>query len=109
MGIVFASTGPVNLLVLPILFQSCVGIRTPYHRTCRANVLNVCNEQECSLLLLYDSSGKSSFTSSTGDSSSTTSTTSCAGSDGPVDVLITPCGTGITVSPFLDVSKNLLG
>ena len=105
MGIVFASTGPVNLLVLPILFQSCVGIRTPYHRTCRANVLNVCNEQECSLLLLYDSSGKSSSTTS----STSTGTTSCTASAGPVDVLITPSGTGVTASPFLDVSKNLLG
>ena len=94
MGIVFASTGPVNLLVLPILFQSCVGIRTPYNRTCRANEQHVCNEQECSLLLLYDSSGKSSTTSSS------TSTTSCTASTGPVDVLIIPSGVGITVSPL---------
>ena len=38
MGIVFASTDPLNPLPLRDLFQSCVGIRTPYSRTYRANV-----------------------------------------------------------------------
>jgi hypothetical protein len=43
MGIVFASTGPLNLPALRTLDQSCAGIHTPYHHTYRANELNVCN------------------------------------------------------------------
>ena len=96
MGIVFASTEPLYLPALRTLDQSCVGIHTPYHHTYRANELNVCSEKECSLLLPYDSSGKSSSVSSTGGTTSGTSIS---------DVVISPPGTGITVSPFLIVSK----
>ena len=94
MGIVFASMGPLNLLPLPTLDQSCVDIRTPSYRTCRASVKHASGGWLGSLLLLYDSLGKSF------DVSSTTGTTSCTASAGPVDVLIIPSGTGITSSPL---------
>ena len=40
MGIEFASMAPLYLPALRTLDQSCAGIRTPYHRTCRANELH---------------------------------------------------------------------
>ena len=43
---------PLYLPVLRTLDQSCAGIRTPYHRTCRAIELNACSEQGRSLLHL---------------------------------------------------------
>ena len=89
MGIVFASTEPLYLPALRTLDQSCVGIHTPYHHTYRANELNVCSEQECSLLLPYDSSGKSSSASSTTSTTSSTTGTSIS------DVVMLPSGTGI--------------
>ena len=92
MGIEFASTAPLNRPALRTLDQSCAGIHTPYHHTCRANEMNVCNEQECSLLLPYDSSGKSS------SGSSTTSTTSSTTGFSISDVVISPPGTGICFS-----------
>jgi len=36
MGIEFASTAPLYLPALRTLDQSCAGIHTPLHRTCRA-------------------------------------------------------------------------
>ena len=90
MGIEFASMAPLYLPALRTLDQSCAGIRTPYHRTCRAIELNACNGQEYFLLLPYDSSGKSSSTSSTGTTSGTSISV----------VVISPPGTGITVSPL---------
>ena len=85
MGIEFASMAPLYLPALRTLDQSCAGIHTPYHHTYRANELNACSEQECSLPLPYDSSGKSSSTSSTGTTSGTSISV----------VVISPPGTGI--------------
>ena len=90
MGIEFASTAPLYRPALRTLDQSCADIHTPYHHTYRANEMNVCSEQECSLLRPYDSSGKSSSTSSTTGSTGTSISV----------VVISPPGTGITVSPL---------
>ena len=81
---------PLYLPALRTLDQSCAGIHTPLHRTCRANELHALGDQIDSLLLLYDSSGKSSSTSSTGTTSGTSISV----------VVISPPGTGITVSPL---------
>ena len=94
MGIEVASTECFRLLALCTLDQSCAGIHTPYHHTYRANELNVCSEQACSLLRLYDSSGRSSSSSSVIESSTTSSGTSIS------VVVMLPSGTGITVSPL---------
>ena len=90
MGIEFASTAPLYRPALRTLDQSCADIHTPYHHTYRAIELNACSVQECSLLHPYDSSGKSS---------SASSTTGSAGISISV-VVISPPGTGITVSPL---------
>ena len=100
MGIEVASTECFRLLALCTLDQSCAGIRTPCHHTYRAIELNVCSEQACSLLRLYDSSGRSSSSSSVVETSITSSGTSIS------VVVISPCGTGITVSP-LAIELNL--
>ena len=98
MGIEVASTECFRLDALCILDQSCADIHTPYHHTYRANELNVCSEQDRSLLLPYDSSGKSSSTSSTGTTSGTSISV----------VVISPPGTGIIVSPLgIELSLGL--
>jgi len=44
MGIEVASTECFRLDALCILDQSCAGIHTPLHRTCRANELHVSDD-----------------------------------------------------------------
>ncbi len=101
MGIEVASTECFRLLALCTLDQSCAGIHTPCHHTYRATELNVCSEQACSLLRLYDSSGKSSSSSSVVESSTTSSTTGTSISD----VVILPSGTGIIRSPLSTLNE----
>ena len=102
MGIEVASTECFRLLALCTLDQSCAGIHTPCRHTYRATELNVCSEQACFLLRLYDSSGKSSSASSTTSTTSSTTGTSIS------DVVISPPGTGITVSPLtIELSLGL--
>jgi hypothetical protein len=102
MGIEVASTECFRLPALCTLDQSCAGIHTPYRHTYRANELNVCSEQACSLLRPYDSSGRSSSSFSVVESSTTSSTAGVNISD----VVMLPSGTGITVSP-LAIELNL--
>ena len=104
MGIEVASTECFRLLALCTLDQSCAGIHTPCHHTYRATELNVCSEQACSLLRLYDSSGRSSSSSSVVESSTTSSTAGVSISD----VVILPSGTGIIVSPFPILNEWIL-
>ena len=100
MGIEVASTEWLRLDALCILDQSCAGIHTPLYHTCRANELHVSDDQIDSLLLLYDSSGKSSSASSF--TSGTASGTSIS------VVVISPPGTGIIVSPLgIELSLGL--
>jgi len=102
MGIEVASTEPLFRPALRTLDQSCAGIHTPCHHTYRAIELNVCSEQACSLLRLYDSSGRSSSSSSVVESSTTSSGTSIS------VVVISPPGTGIIVSPLgIELSLGL--
>jgi len=102
MGIEFASTAPLYRPALRTLDQSCAGIHTPYRHTYRANEMNAYSELGYFLLRLYDSSGKSSSTSSVVETSTTSSTTGISISD----VVMLPSGTGITVSP-LAIELNL--
>ena len=117
MGIEVASTECFRLLALCTLDQSCAGIHTPYHHTYRAIELNVCSEQACSLLRLYDSSGRSFFAFSKASAIAASYAASSAllisantltGSFGTriSDVVMFPSGTGITVSP-LAIELNL--
>ena len=55
MGIVFASTEPLNPLFLRTLDQSCVDIHTPSYCTYRAYVRHALGGLVCSLLQLEDS------------------------------------------------------
>lgn len=59
-------------------------------------------KMSCAVLLTCFSTVKTNHScSSTSNSSSiTSSTTDGVASDGPVDVLITPCGTGVIVTTF---------
>ena len=111
MGIEVASTECFRLDALCILDQSCAGIHTPYHHTYRANELNVCSEQACSLLRLYDSSGKSFLAFSDASAIAASYAASSAllisanastGSTGISisDVVMLPSGTGIVVTTF---------
>jgi hypothetical protein len=59
MGIVFASTEPLNLLALRTLDQSGVGIRTPSYRTSRAYVRHVSSDLVYSQHQLEGSFGRS--------------------------------------------------
>ncbi len=107
MGIEVASTEFFRLLALCTLDQSCAGIRTPCHHTYRAIELNVCSEQACFLLPLYDSSGKSySSTASSASASAIASSNSTTSGCSISVVVILPSGTGITVSP-LAIELNL--
>ena len=81
-GIELASMSPLKPFDLRDLDQSDVGIRIPYI-LCASYMCN-CYRSSAS------ASGSSSSTNST-----TSSTVTSVDSAGPVDVLITPCGTGI--------------
>ena len=107
MGIEVASTECFRLLALCTLDQSCAGIHTPCRHTYRATELNVCSEQACSLLRLYDSSGKSySSTASSASASAIASSNSTTSGCSISVVVMLPSGTGITVSP-LAIELNL--
>ena len=84
-GMEFASTSPLKPLTLRDLSQSCVDIRILYIDGASYRC-NYCRSS-------------ASASGSTSSTSSVTSTGTSVDSAGPVDVLITPCGTGIILSP----------